>query len=155
MNAWLTWLKMLLVAIVFLAAGSTMLWAALGEGANSIVADQQEMGGEIKTIPNADYTINEITTRSGTLVREYVSPDGRVFAVSWRGPTAPDLASLLGSYFQQIQAAAADQRPGLSGSTTVTAGDVVFHSGGHMRSIWGRAVVPSLVPEGVNEAELK
>src|SRR5689334_16954720 len=101
MNAWLTWLKMLLVAIVFLAAGSTMLWAALGEGANSIVADQQEMGGEIKTIPNADYTINEITTRSGTLVREYVSPDGRVFAVSWRGPTAPDLASLLGSYFQQ------------------------------------------------------
>src|SRR5690242_10014398 len=143
MNAWLTWLKMLLVAIVFLAAGSTAVWAALGEGANSIVTDQQEMGGKIKTIPQPDYTINEITTRSGILVREYVSFDGRVFAVSWRGPTAPDLANLLGSYFQQIQAAAA-REPASSGPRTVTVGDVIFHSGGHMRSFWGRAVVSSL-----------
>ena len=154
MNAWLPWLKILLAAMVLSAAGSTAVWAALGEGADSIVADQQEMGGTIKTIPKPDYTINEITTRSGTLVREYLSSDGRVFAVSWRGPSAPNLANLLGSYFQQIQAAAA-QKPESSGPRTVTAGDVVFHSGGHMRSFWGRAVVPSLVPAGVNEAELK
>ncbi len=155
MNAWLTWLKMLIVVVAFLAASSTAVWATLGEGADSIVADQQEMGGTIKTIPNPDYTINEITMPSGTLVREYVSPDGRVFGVSWRGPTKPNLADLLGSYFQQIQAAAAAQKPGLSKYRTVTANDVIFHSGGHMRNFWGRAVVPSLVPEGVNEAELK
>jgi Protein of unknown function (DUF2844) len=155
MNAWLTWLKLLLAAVAFLAASSTAVWAVLGEGADSIVADQQEMGGTIKTVPNSDYTINEITTPSGTVVREYVSPDGRVFAVSWRGPAKPNLADLLGSYFQQIQAAAAAQKPELSGPRTVTASDVKFHSGGHIRNFWGRAVVPSLVPEGVNEAELK
>jgi hypothetical protein len=155
MNVWLTWLKMLLVAVAFLATSSTAVWAVLGEGADSIVADQLEMDGKIETIPKSDYTINEITTPSRTVVREYVSPDGRVFAVSWRGPTKPNVADLLGSYFQQIQAAAAAQKPGLSGPRTVTASDVIFHSGGHMRNFWGRAVVPSLVPEGVNEAELK
>jgi hypothetical protein len=155
MNAWLTWLKIPLLTAALLVAGSTAVWSALGEGADSIIADQQEMGGQIKTIPSADYTTNEITTPSGTLVREYVSPGGRVFAVSWRGPTTPNLANLLGSYFQQIRAAASAQKPGLSRPTTVTASDVVFHSGGHMGNFWGRAVVPSLVPEGVNEAELK
>ena len=155
MNAWLTWLKMPLVAIALLVAGSTVVRAALGEGADSIVADQQEMGGKIETIPNAGYTTNEIIMPSGTLVREYVSPGGRVFAISWRGPTTPNLANLLGSYFQQIQAAASAQRPGLSGPATVVAGDVIFHLGGHMGNFWGRAVVSSLVPAGVNEAELK
>jgi hypothetical protein len=155
MNAWLTWMKMFLLAVTFLAASSSAAWAVLGEGADSIVADQQEIGGNIKTISNSDYTINEITTPSGTVVREYVSPDERVFAVTWRGPIKPNLADLLGSYFQQIQAAAAAQKPELSRPRTVTASDVIFHSGGHMRNFWGRAVVPSLVPEGVSEAELK
>jgi hypothetical protein len=155
MNAWLTWLKMPLVAIALLVASSTVVRAALGGGADSIVADQQEMGGKIETIPNAGYTTNEIKMPSGTLVCEYVSPGGRVFAVSWRGPTTPNLANLLGSYFPQIQAAASAHRPGLSEPATVVAGDVTFHSGGHIGNFWGRAVVSSLVPEGVDEADLK
>lgn len=155
MNPWLTWLKIALVTIALLAAGSTPVRASLGQGVDSVVADQQEMGGEIKTTSNAGYTTDEITTLSGTIVREYVSPGGRVFAVSWRGPTPPNLANLLGSYFQQIQAASSAQQPRLSGSVTVATGDVIFHSGGHIGNLWGRAVVPSLVPEGVDKAELK
>jgi len=155
MNGWLMRLNMLLVVIALLAASSTVVQAALGEGADSLVADQQEMGGKIKTIPGADYTTNEITLPSGTVVREYVAASGRVFAVSWRGPTTPNLANLLGSYFQQIQAAAAAQKPGVPGGTTVAAGDVTFHSGGHMGNFWGRAVVSSLVPQGVNGADLQ
>lgn len=155
MNVRLTWLKMLLVTIALLAAGSTTVSATLGEGVDSIVADQQEMGGGIKTTSNAGYTTNEITTPSGTVIREYVSPGGMVFAVSWRGPVPPNLADLLGSYFQQIRAASSAQKPGLSGPTTVVAGDVILHTGGHMGSLWGRAVVSSLVPAGVDETELK
>jgi uncharacterized protein DUF2844 len=155
MNAQLTWLKIPLVAMALLVAGSTVVRAALGEGADSIVADQQAIGGKIKTIPNPSYTTNEIIMPSGTLVREYVSPGGRVFAVSWRGPTTPNLANLLGSYFQEIQAAASAQKPGSLGPVTLTANDLIFHSGGHMGNFWGRAVVSSLVPEGVDEADLK
>jgi hypothetical protein len=155
MNAWLRSLKILVIIVAMLASSSVGVWAALGEDVDSIIADQQEMGGKIKTTSNAGYTTNEITTPSGTSVREYVSSGGRVFAVSWRGPTPPNLANLLGSYFEQIQAAASTQKPGLSGPTTVAAGDVIFHSGGHMGGLWGRAVVTSLIPEGVDEAELK
>jgi hypothetical protein len=155
MNAWRSSLKMPLVVMALLVAGSTVVWAALGQDLDSVVADQQEMGGKIKTISNDDYTTKEITTPSGTLVREYMSPGGTVFAVSWRGPTPPNLADLLGSYFQQIQAASSAQRPQLRGPATVAAGDVILHTGGHPGNLWGRAVVSSLVPQGVDEAELK
>ncbi len=146
---------MAFVTIALLAAGSTPVRASLGQDVDSIVTDQQEMGGEIKTISNAGYTTDEITTPSGTVVREYVSSGGKVFAVSWRGPAPPNLANLLGSYFQQIQTASSAQKPRLSGPVTVTTSDVIFHSGGHIGNLWGRAVVPSLLPEGVDKAELK
>ena len=39
----------------------------------------------------AAYDRHDITTREGATVHEYVSRDGIVFAVSWSGPTLPDL----------------------------------------------------------------
>jgi Protein of unknown function (DUF2844) len=155
MNALLTWLRTPVVTIALLVVGSTATLAALGQGEASVIADQQKMGGEIKTTPNTGYTTNEITTPSGTLVREYVSPSGTVFAVSWRGPTPPNLSNLLGSYFKQIQAASSTQKHQSLSHATVATGDVIVQTGGHLRNLWGRAVVSSLVPEGVDEAELK
>ena len=48
----------------------------------------------------AAYTVREITLGSGTVIHEYTSAAGSVFGLAWQGPTMPDLASLLGSYFR-------------------------------------------------------
>ena len=46
--------------------------------------------------------MHEITTPSGTVVREYVSPDGKVFGVAWRGAFLPDFQQILGSYYGEF-----------------------------------------------------
>ena len=80
-------------------------WAVLGEAVSSVETDRVALAGQLSMIPAQLYTIQEITT-SEIVVREYVSGD-TVFAVAWRGRRPPNLVSLLGSYFQEYQEAAA------------------------------------------------
>ena len=80
-------------------------WAVLGEPVSSVETDRVALAGQLSMIPAQLYTIQEITT-SELVVREYVSRN-TVFAVAWRGRRPPNLVSLLGSYFQEYQEAAA------------------------------------------------
>ena len=87
------------------------------------------------------------------MVREYVSKD-MVFAVAWRGRRPPNLVSLLGSYFQEYQeaaAAAASNGPRMRGMTRIQGARVVVEAGGHPGDIRGRAYIPSLLPSGVTK----
>ena len=72
-------------------------FAALGEPASSVQADQAHMQGTLRTTQAQAYTIHEIRAATGTNVREYVSSSGRVFAVAWQGPWPPDMRQILGS----------------------------------------------------------
>lgn len=94
---------------------------------------------------------------NGVLVKEYISNDGVVFAVSWRGVAEPNLADLLGDYFPEYDQAAEHQLPVQRRGRTaqITASQIVVNKFGHMRDIRGLAYVPSLVPEGVNVGELQ
>ena len=80
-------------------------FAALGEPASSVQADQAHLQGTLRTTQTQSYTIHEIRAATGTNVREYVSSSGRVFAVAWQGPWPPDMRQILGSYFEQYQQA--------------------------------------------------
>jgi len=95
------------------------------------------------------YRIRE-TQVNGNTIREYVSPSGVVFAISWNGITTPDLGPLLGSYFPEFDAAAAGQRR-LKGRhpVAVQTSNVIVLKGGKMRNRFGRAYVPSLMPAGL------
>ena len=85
--------------------------AALGGDVTSVEADQQQMKARHAVRPNdTKYTVHEITTPYGTAVREYVSPDGKVFGVAWRGPFLPDFRQLLGDSYATFAQAA--QTPG-------------------------------------------
>jgi len=84
--------------------------AALGGDVVSVKADQQEMRATRAVQANEKYSVHEITTPYGTVVREYVSPDGKVFGVAWRGPFLPDLQQLLGSYYAQFVQGAQDAK---------------------------------------------
>lgn len=98
------------------------------------------------------YAVHVISAATGTLVREYVSPDDKVFAITWRGPTPPDLRTLLGDYFAPYLDAATSTvqtRAGAHRQLSVSQPDLVVQAVGHARSFRGRAFVPSLIPAGV------
>jgi hypothetical protein len=83
---------------------------------------------------------------SGTVVHEYLSASGAVYAITWRGPRRPDLRELLGAYFPQL----ATRVPGGHHRVDFTGVDLRVQAMGHRRSSSGRAWVPSLVPAGVS-----
>lgn len=129
--------------------------AALGGDAASVTADRRSMNGSIAAEHRNDYTVDTIETPAGLVVREYLS-SGRVFAVTWQGPLLPDLRQLLNGYFDRYRQAARDARSrhGRRGMLAVRQPDLVVHSGGHMRSFFGRAYLPGTVPSGVDAEAL-
>jgi hypothetical protein len=123
--------------------------ATLGGDGASVAANQQHLGGALQMQKLAQGERHELRLPSGIVVREYVSPGGAVYAITWSGPTMPDLRELLGSYFAQL--ARRDSHPH-SGHhrMTMTGSDLEIRSSGHGRAFVGRAWVPSLVPAGVH-----
>jgi Protein of unknown function (DUF2844) len=134
--------------------------AALGGDVTSVEADQKEMKAKRAVQASGRYSVHEISTPYGTVVREYVSPDGKVFGVAWRGPFLPNFQQILGDYYgryvQGAQAARAAQ-PGRSRNVqlTVEQPELVMHSGGHMRAYTGHAYVPGMIPQGVAAQEIR
>jgi hypothetical protein len=139
---------LVLAAAVLLARPSR---AALGEPVESVARDQAALRAEARaTTERGAFTVHELDA-GGTTVREYVTPDGRVFAVAWSGLAHPDLHPLLGAYADDYQRAAeATPSPHGQRSQRVTGTDVVVERWGHMRDRHGRAYVPSLLPTGVH-----
>lgn len=126
-------------------------FAGLGSDLNSVLTDQIHFQGSVQTTQAAAFTVHEIHTQNGTVIREYVSPAGTVFAVSWHGGWPPDKKQLLGSYFPQYQEAIRAQaiaRPGRR-VVSIVQPEFVFQEGGHPRSFTGRAYLPLMLPAGV------
>src|SRR6202451_168485 len=93
-------------AVFTLFCFSSVCGATLGGSSGSIDSDQAQMQGTRRKITAELYTVHEIQAATGTVVREFVSPEGTVFAVAWHGPRVPDLRQLMGSYFEQYAQAA-------------------------------------------------
>ena len=140
--------RLLLALALISQAAALPALAALGEDVSTVESDRLQMKGEVRLVAEAGYAIHEIHTPSGTIVREYVAPSGKVFGVSWRGPTMPDLRQTLGSHFDELVAAAGSPHGGHH-NLVVEKPDLVLHSGGHMRAFAGRAYVPGLLPAGI------
>lgn len=99
----------------------------------------------------AGYEIHEIRAESGGVIREYVSPAGIVFGISWNSPLMPNLRAVLGDHFGAFEQAAADSRSsGRRGPISIDRSDLVLQSGGQMRDYRGRAFVPGLLPANVS-----
>jgi hypothetical protein len=128
-------------------------WAALGGGAASVEADSAHMKGTVRVAPQANFTVHEIATSAGIVVHEYLSLEGKVFAVSWRGPGIPDLRQLLGSYygaFEQAASTTAHNHHNLAVETP----DVVVQSSGRTRAFSGRAWAPALLPQSFSPNDI-
>lgn len=142
-------MKIFLSVILLLFVASSPGWAVLGEYENSVTTDQQRMHAQLRESAARGYSVKELKSPSGKVVREYVSSAGTVFGISWQSPTMPDLRQLLGSYFDQLQRVAQSRRR-RGGPLVIKAKDFVLVSGGQMRAFRGVAYVPSLVPDNVS-----
>jgi hypothetical protein len=142
-------MKTSLAVLVMLFLGTVPAGAALGEYESSVSLDQQVLRGEIRQVVGQGFRLHQITSPNGAVIREYVSPEGKVFGISWQAPSMPNLRQLLGSYAAEVeQAAQSKARRG--GPLIVRSNDLVFVSGGHMRFFRGRAYLPGLLPKNVS-----
>src|SRR5262249_52359679 len=128
------WRVKLLLALT-MAAIVPRAFATLGGNAGSVQSDVVRMQGSLRSTSQAAFTVHEIKAPTGTVVREYVSPGGTVFAVSWQGSALPNMRQLLGSYFEQYQQAFQSQASGrVRKPIHVEKPGLVVNFGGHMRS---------------------
>jgi hypothetical protein len=138
----------------FLLASMTA-FATLGEDVSSVRSDQAQTNAQLRIVNGPAYSVHELSSASGTTIREFVSPAGTVFGISWQGSFTPDLRQLLGTHFEEyLQASqSASGRP--ARMVHVEAGDLVVEAGGHMRFSVGRAYLRSKMPEGVTSDALR
>jgi hypothetical protein len=144
-------MKTIFGALLILILGSAPAWATLGQYESSVSTDQKQSRSQERVQTFQAYRVHELATANGTTIREYVSPQGLVFGVTWQGSFMPDLQQLLGNYATNLQTAPPSQTEvrHLRGLIVRTE-DFVFVSGGHARAWTGHAYVPSLLPSNVS-----
>jgi Protein of unknown function (DUF2844) len=141
---------------IMLAGGFPALaLAALGGDAASVEADRLSLKGALHVMASDSYALHEIQTPAGITVHEYLSTQGKVFAVSWRGPGIPDLRQMLGSYYSQLEQAQATGVPHRDHHHLfVQTQELVVQARGHTHAYSGRAWVPSLLPQNFSVSQI-
>ena len=150
-------MRMLLIAVGFLMSLmiATNGLAALGQApftpAPAVASAPKPRLLALNNAPMAAYTVHEVQLETGTVVREYASASGQVFAVTWRGPVLPDLSQWLGGYFGVFKQGADQLRlAGRRGAPiNLMQEGLVVQSNGRMRNFFGHAYVPALVPPSI------
>lgn len=130
--------------------------AALGGAADSVQADAAALKTQAtpRAAGQASYTVQRLNLADGTVVDEYLSGAGTVFALGWKGPRQPALSQLLGSYYVEYQAAYAQPHVH-NNHVRIETANLRYSAGGHMRAYWGAAYVPALLPAGLSAGDLK
>ena len=147
------WIFLALLTVA-LASGSAL--ATLGGPVDSVESDRTALAAvRHSETPGTAFTVHEFAY-NGTTVREYVSPQGLVFAIAWNGNRSPDLTTLLGSYANEYENARQNtpHQPGVRHSS-IASDNVVVQTWGQLHNLQGRAYAPSLVPTGVTIDEIK
>ena len=150
--------KALILTGGFLLTGAALSWASLGGDVASVQADQVHMQGSRRMTVAQAYTVHEIQAGTGTVIREYVSSSGKVFAVAFKGPWLPDMRQLLGNYFEQYSRAAQvarDSRRRGRAPVMINAPGLTVQISGHPRAYGGRAFVPEMLPSGVRPEDIQ
>ena len=147
------------VGLLLLFGAASTASATLGGDAGSVATDVAALGASTQPASAVGAaTMHTLTLPSGTVVHEYVSPAGRVFAVAWTGPLLPPLKQLLGTdnFTQYTQAVNAAQASGsLRGRTNIVLDDLVVLSGGHMGAFSGTAYLRSAMPAGFSANDIQ
>lgn len=147
-----------ITAMAFASAAGLLLsqpaHASLGGAVESVERDRVHLKAVTRSQTGPGYTVHIMTAASGTAIREYATPEGKVFAVTWSGPAMPDLRQLLGTYFATYATDPHARRNGHA-HRQIDRPELVVRSSGHQRAFSGKAYVPSMIPTGVAIDELQ
>jgi hypothetical protein len=148
------------VACLALLGFSLPASASLGGNVSTVETDRAQMNAHVQVKQRDSYEAHEIAMPGGTVVDEYVSADGTVFAVSWHGQFPPPMQQILGTYFQQYSAALETQsstQPRMYGHRplNIQQPGLVVETSGHMRAHAGRAYIPGLLPQGITVNQIQ
>ena len=146
-----------MVGLCVFAADQPYALAHLGGNSDSVATDRDMLRGQLRTTPMTQYDVHEISMGTSAVVREYVTRTGTVFAITWQGPTPPNLRQLFGDYFTRFSSAAVASAQAHSGThrqLSINQGDFIVQNAGHMRAFVGRAYLPALMPAGVSISDL-
>jgi Protein of unknown function (DUF2844) len=152
-----TWFCIAFATLLIHLAAITPVWAALGQSVASVERDHAAVGGQRQSRPGQGHSIETITV-AGMTIKEYVSSDGIVFAVTWRGTGAPDLPLLFGSYFDEYReglTALQNKKPRIRRPIVLKTAHLVVERAGHSRYMWGRAFVPTLLPATISAEDIQ
>jgi hypothetical protein len=136
--------KIYYIMSVVLVCFSSFSFAGLG-GSESQFSGAGVVGSakhEMRTLPSGNYSVSTAVV-NGITVKQYVSANGVVFAVSWSGPSKPNLVELLGSYNKDF---VTNDKVGTENAILST-DKVVFVSAKQNKLFVGRALVKSLAPK--------
>lgn len=153
----LRWMRLrVLAAAAALLSCSLPALASLGGDVASVEADRAHMNATTSVTTTDNYDVHQIQSPSGTVVDEYVSSTGTVFAVAWRGQFAPDMQQILGSYFSQYSAALQSQERHYGHHPlNIQQSGLVVQTAGHIRAYFGRVYVTALLPQGFNPDQIQ
>lgn len=143
----------LFYALLLACSGPAL--AELGGAPMAVQADGVHGKAILRESDVAGFSIHELQLPSGTTVREYVSPENQVFALSWQGPFMPNLQELLSGYFDHYASAAARHAYTGRRPVDVKKPEVVIHAGGHLRAFQGHAYLPGRFPPGVTLDDIR
>jgi hypothetical protein len=135
--------------------------AYLGGNVSSLESDRAQLKATAQVMQHGAYEVHEMQAPGGTVVDEYLSPQGTVFAVSWHGQFPPPMQQILGTYFQQysaaLQAQASQPQPKMYGHRplNIQQQGLVVQTSGHMRAHSGRAYIPDLLPQGMTVNQIQ
>ncbi|MHB8544144.1 MAG: DUF2844 domain-containing protein [Leptospirales bacterium] len=128
--------------------------ATLGEQESTVERDRAVSRGT-HTTATAQGGVRIHTIQSSvSAYREYIAPDGTVFAVTWQGMNPPHLKAILGTYATEYRDAIARFRtqttaPRIRGRfLRLTTPNLLIDGGGQPRALSGRVILPAHVPPG-------
>ena len=141
----------LLLTCAFLI-GAPPARAELGGPANKEAIQIQDLSPVVAV--DQHLNVFQLKMASGTQINEYTNADNVVVAVTWQGPTLPNLKLLLGEHFQTF-ANRSTEHSVSHRSAEFHTDDLVVQSHGQMRNFAGRAYLPKLLPAGFNIDQIK
>jgi Protein of unknown function (DUF2844) len=124
------------------ALASGACHAELGGTTASILVEQKQFNSQLTSTQQNGYSTYTQTLASGTTFQEYASNTGIIFAVSWSGPSLPNLQTLLGNYYGNYLSAAQQSRRSIYSSSD----SLVIQSTGMMGAFQGFAFLPKQAP---------